>query len=69
MEDSAARMTRLGKAELVQGELPTLEELLDRVGAVTVQDVADVCADVLEQPFAAAAVGPTGAEELGAALA
>ena len=68
LEDTGARMTRLGKAELVAGELPTVDELLGRVRAVTVEDVAAVCAHVMSQPFAAAAVGPASADEVAAVL-
>ena len=68
LEDTGARMSRLGKGELVQGEIPTVDELLARIAAVTVEDVADVCAEVLVRPFAAAAVGPASAQDLTALL-
>ena len=40
LETSASRMRRLGRSELVEGEIPSLEELVDRVNAVTADDVA-----------------------------
>jgi predicted Zn-dependent peptidase len=58
LEDTASRMTRLGKAELVQGELPTLDELLARIDAVTVDEVAALAAELLRRPPALAVVGP-----------
>jgi predicted Zn-dependent peptidase len=42
LETSASRMRRLGRAELIEGEIPSLEELISRVEAVTADDVARV---------------------------
>jgi predicted Zn-dependent peptidase len=42
MEDPAGRMSRLGRSELVWGEIPSPEELLARVEAVSVADVQRV---------------------------
>jgi len=39
-------MSRLGKSELVRGEILTVDELLARVDAVSVPDVARVAADL-----------------------
>ncbi|HMO10129.1 MAG TPA: pitrilysin family protein, partial [Actinotalea sp.] len=39
MEDAGSRMNRLGKAERVQGELVSLSESLERIRAVTAEDV------------------------------
>jgi len=47
LEDSANRMSRLGKSELVRGEILSVDELLARVDAVTVDGVARVAADLL----------------------
>jgi predicted Zn-dependent peptidase len=51
LEDTGSRMTRLGKGELVYGELLTVDELLDRVGAVTPEQVRAVAADLLGAPI------------------
>ena len=40
LEDSSARMSRLGKAELVHDELLGIDEVLARIDAVTLDDVA-----------------------------
>ena len=40
LETSASRMRRLGRAELVEGEIPSLDELIARIDAVTADDVA-----------------------------
>ena len=42
MDDPGGRMTRLGRSELVHGEIPTVDELLQRIDAVTPEDVARV---------------------------
>lgn len=66
LEDTGSRMSRIGKAELVDGELPTVEQVLARIAAVTPDDVRDVAADVLRRPLALAAVGPFGDRDLAA---
>ncbi len=58
LEDSGSRMTRVGKNELCFGEVLGVDQLLERVDAVTVQDVADVAADVLGRPLCLTVVGP-----------
>ena len=40
LETSASRMRRLGRSELVEGEIPTLDEVIARIEAVTADDVA-----------------------------
>src|SRR6185436_4971163 len=39
LETTASRMRRLGRSELVEGEIPTLEELVARVEAVEEADI------------------------------
>ncbi|GEL94318.1 M16 family metallopeptidase [Cellulomonas composti] len=58
MEDSGSRMTRLGKAELVHGELLSLDESLDRVRAVTAEQVQALAADLASRPRSVVRVGP-----------
>nr|WP_218566441.1 pitrilysin family protein [Vallicoccus soli] len=58
LEDTGSRMSRLGKSELVHGELLTVEESLARIEAVTLEDVRAVAADVLGGPRTLAVVGP-----------
>ncbi|MBC7550076.1 MAG: insulinase family protein [Cellulomonas sp.] len=60
MEDSGARMSRLGKAELVFGELTTLDESLERIRAVTAQDVRELAADLASRPRSIVRIGPFG---------
>jgi predicted Zn-dependent peptidase len=58
LEDTSSRMSRLGKSELVQGELLGVDEVLGHIEAVTLDDVRAVASDVLAGPMALAAVGP-----------
>ena len=60
LEDSGSRMSRLGKAELVYGELMTLEESLERIRAVTADDVRELAADLASRPRSVVRVGPFG---------
>ncbi len=59
LEDSYSRMSRLGKAELVFGELWSIGEALDQVRAVTADDVAAVAAELASRDRAVVVrVGP-----------
>jgi len=58
LEDSASRMTRLGKSELVDDELLSIDEVLARIDAVTLDDVRVLAADLFAQPEILAVVGP-----------
>jgi predicted Zn-dependent peptidase len=69
LEDTGSRMSRLGKAELLSSELLTADELLDRLAAVTPDDVRAVAADVLSRPLALGAIGPFGDDDLSGAVA
>ncbi|WP_345460247.1 pitrilysin family protein [Nocardioides marinquilinus] len=59
LEDSASRMIRLGKAELVHDELLDVDEVLARIDAVTLDDVRTVAAEVFTRPEILAVVGPS----------
>ncbi|MFS0703513.1 M16 family metallopeptidase [Cellulomonas sp. 179-A 9B4 NHS] len=60
MEDTGSRMSRLGKAELVHGELLSLDESLDRVRAVTAAEVQELAAELAAAPRSVVRVGPFG---------
>jgi predicted Zn-dependent peptidase len=59
LEDSAGRMSRIGRAQLVHGEVLTVDEVLARVDAVTLDDARKVAARVLGQERSLAAVAPS----------
>lgn len=58
MEDTGSRMSRLGKAQLVYGELISLDESLARLRAVTAEDVQALAAELASHPRSLAVVGP-----------
>jgi predicted Zn-dependent peptidase len=59
LEDPGSRMSRLGKSELVHGEILSVDDLIARVEAVTRDDVLRVAKELLgPQSRALAAIGP-----------
>jgi predicted Zn-dependent peptidase len=58
LEDTSSRMTRIGKSELLYGELLSVDELLRRIDAVTADDVRRVADEVLGAAPTLAVVGP-----------
>ncbi len=64
LEDSSARMTRVGRAELVPGGLLSIDEQLARIDAVTIDDVHAVAEQVLSAPSTLAVLGPDTALRL-----
>lgn len=69
LEDTGSRMSRLGKAELVHGDLMTTEQVLAAIEAVTPDDVRAVAADVLSRPLALGVIGPVEGADLEGAIA
>ncbi|MDT7544052.1 MAG: hypothetical protein QOE99_162 [Actinomycetota bacterium] len=69
LEDTGSRMSRLGKAELVHGELLTVDEVLARIDAVTLDDVHEVARDVLSRPLSLGVLGPFGNKDFAEAIA
>ena len=57
LEDSDTRMSRLGRAEITQGEFVDLDEALRRLDRVTTTDVQDLARIISERPLSIAAVG------------
>ena len=58
LEDTGSRMSRIGKSELVYGELLGVGALLARIDAVTLDDVREVAASVLAAQPTLAVIGP-----------
>ena len=58
LEDSGARMSRLGRSQLTQGRVPSLAELDAEIAAVTREDIARVAAQVIGGPRALVVLGP-----------
>ena len=64
LEDSGARMSRLGRSELVHGRVPPVEEVQGRLQELTMTDVERVMARVLAAPRVVAGVGPFTEDDL-----
>jgi predicted Zn-dependent peptidase len=60
MEDTGSRMGRLGKSELVHGELLGLDETLAAIRAVTAEDVRVLAGELYALPRSQVLVGPVG---------
>jgi predicted Zn-dependent peptidase len=58
LEDTSSRMSRLGKSEIAHGEVITLDEVLEKLDAVTAEECRDVAADVLSRPRSVTVIGP-----------
>jgi predicted Zn-dependent peptidase len=69
LEDTSSRMSRLGKAELVYGELMTVDAVLASIDAVTLDDVRAVAHDVLRTPDSLAVIGPFAESDFAGAVA
>ena len=57
-EDSGARMSRIGAGMLLHGEVLTVDEVLARVGALTVDDVHEAARTLVAAPRTLSVVGP-----------
>lgn len=58
LEDTGSRMSRLGKSELLYGELLSVDDVLARIAGVTLDDVRAVATDLLAVPPTLAVIGP-----------
>jgi len=64
LESTRNRMTRLGKNEVTGGEILSVDEVVERVDAVTDEDVRRVASEVLSAEKVLAVIGPFSAEDL-----
>jgi len=58
LEDSGARMSRIGSSLLLHGDVLEVDEVLAKVGAVTLADVAAVAGALAEETRTLSVVGP-----------
>jgi predicted Zn-dependent peptidase len=64
LEDTSGRMSRLGKGELCHGEILSPDEVVARIDAVTLEDVARVARETIgSHPWSLALVGPVGRQD------
>lgn len=57
LEDSAARMSRIGRSMLLHGKVLSVDEVAARIQAVTVDEVNALAAELFQSPRVAVAVG------------
>jgi predicted Zn-dependent peptidase len=57
-EDSGARMSRIGAGLLLHGEVLAVDEVLERVAALTLEDVHDAATELVAAPRTLSVVGP-----------
>jgi len=62
LEDSGARMYRIGRSQIVHGRVPEMEEVVSRIEAVTLDDTTRVAGEVLGNERILAVVGPVDEE-------
>jgi predicted Zn-dependent peptidase len=62
LEDSGARMYRIGRSQVVHGRVPEIEEVVSRIEAVTLEDTTRVAESVLGNEPVLAVVGPVDEE-------
>jgi predicted Zn-dependent peptidase len=58
LEDSGSRMARIAKSELLYDELLSIDEVIERIDAVTLADVQLLAKELFDQPETLAMVGP-----------
>jgi predicted Zn-dependent peptidase len=58
LEDSASRMSRIAKADLLYGDLPGIDETLARIEGVTATEVHALAQELFAQPEILAVAGP-----------
>jgi predicted Zn-dependent peptidase len=62
-EDTPSRMNRVGSFEVDHGRQRTIAESLERISAVTGEQVAELARELLAQPLVTAVVGPFDDED------
>ena len=64
LETSSSRMHRLGRSELTTNEVPSVDELVAEIDAITVEDADRVIKRVFaDEPRVLAVVGPFDADD------
>lgn len=57
-EDAGSRMSRIAKGELLYSEIPSIDDIVARIDAVTADDIAGLARELLTEPVTYAAIGP-----------
>jgi predicted Zn-dependent peptidase len=57
-EDAGSRMSRIAKGELLYDEIPSIDDIIARIDAVTSDDISALAGELLTEPPTYAAIGP-----------
>jgi predicted Zn-dependent peptidase len=68
MESTTGRMMRIGEAATTDSEILSLDEIMERLDAVTLDDIKRVAGEVLGGDQALAVIGPVDPDEVSALL-
>lgn len=68
MEDSGARMSRIGHSQLIHNRVPPLDEVVERLVSVSAAEVNQLAAELLSGDRTVTVVGPFGDEEVAAMM-
>ncbi len=68
MEDSGARMSRIGHSQLIHNRIPTLDEVVERLVSVSAADVNQLASELLSGDRTVTVVGPFRDEEVAAMM-
>jgi predicted Zn-dependent peptidase len=69
LEDTGSRMSRIGKGELVYGDVLDVDALLAHIDAVSVDDVRSIASEVLARPMSLGVIGPFDGHDFSEAVA
>jgi predicted Zn-dependent peptidase len=58
LEDTGSRMSRIGKGELLYGDVLEVDDLLAKIDAVSADDARSVASELLGQPMSLGVIGP-----------
>jgi predicted Zn-dependent peptidase len=69
LEDTGSRMSRIGKGELLYGDILEVDEMLGKIDAVSADEVRSVASEVLSQPMSLGVIGPFDDNDFSEAVA
>ena len=58
LEDTGGRMSRIGRSEISQGEILSVDEVIERTDAVTADDALRIAKEYFSRPMSLAVIGP-----------
>ncbi len=65
LEDTSGRMSRVGRSEISHGEILSVDEVIDRIDAVTPETARGAAQEVFEREMALAVIGPFAEDAFG----